>query len=68
MQNITKVQRTDRHGEEEKKKKDQMELFKIHTHLDIKTLLNPTLMTNGTIHFSFKMSFIFVLKEICVQY
>lgn len=54
--------------EKKKKKKDQMELFKIHTHLDIKTLLNPTLMTNGTIHFSFKMSFIFVLKEICVQY
>lgn len=28
--------------EKEKKKKDQMELLKIHSHLDIKTLLNPT--------------------------
>lgn len=30
-----KAQCTDRHGEE--KKKDQMELLKIHSHLDIKT-------------------------------
>lgn len=57
MQNVMKAQCTDRHGEE--KKKDQMELLKIHSHLDIKTLLNPTFtghsfLFQDVIHFCFE--------------
>lgn len=52
---------------EKKKKKGQMDLLKIHSHLQGQTWFNPT-FTNMTFHFSFNVSLIFLWKEIRVQF